>query len=162
MCRISAADAGGVEVCAFLDTVAISEIGAALLAITNSGYDVLVGSTVSHPLLFTDYSDHPRIHNAALNSDAAGRYQIMGLYWPIYKKQLDLPDFSPLSQDKYAIQQIKESRAMKPLIAGDVQTAIGLCAHIWASFPGANYLGQHMQTMASLVDAYEKARSALS
>lgn len=161
MCRISAAEAGGVEVCAFLDgVVAFSEIGAALLAnpATDDGYKVLVGCTPSRLLLFQDYSDHPRIHNAALNSDAAGRYQIMGLYWPIYKRQLALPDFSPLSQDKYAIQQIKESRALKSILSGNISTAIRLCAHIWASFPTSGY-GQHENSMDDLLVAYENALS---
>ncbi|TPQ32162.1 glycoside hydrolase, partial [Burkholderia ubonensis] len=45
MARISVAAAGGKNRVAFLDTVAVSEIGAALLAKSDDGYNVLVGST---------------------------------------------------------------------------------------------------------------------
>ena len=59
---------------AFLDMIAFSEIGPALLAKSDDGYDVLVGSTPDRPLLFTSYAEHPNILNAACNSTAAGRY----------------------------------------------------------------------------------------
>lgn len=141
---------------AFLDTIAWSEIGPALLAVSDNGYNVLVGSTASHPLLFSDYSTHPNVYNAACNSDAAGRYQEMARYWPAYKLQLGLPDFGPDSQDRWAIQLIRECHAQDDIELGHVQAAIFKCASRWASFPSAGY-GQHEQKLSDLVTAYVAA-----
>ena len=141
---------------AFRDMLAWSEIGPALLTVSDNGYNVLVGSTASHPLLFTDYSHHPQIHNAAMNSDAAGRYQEMGRYWPAYKIQLGLPDFGPDSQDRWCNQLIKECHALDDIEVGHVEAAIIKCKSRWASLPGAGY-GQHEQHMDDLVAAYVAA-----
>ena len=143
---------------AFLDMIAFSEIGPELLAMpaTDNGYKVLVGSTPKHPLLMASYVTHPRIHNHAEDSDAAGRYQFMGRYWPQYKVQLNLPDFGPESQDRWAIQLIKECHALDDVLTGHLTVAVGKCKSRWASFPGANY-DQHENSLASLEDAYERA-----
>lgn len=138
---------------AFLDTIAWSEIGPALLAESDNGYNVLVGSTAEHPLLFTDYSTHPNAFNAAMNSDAAGRYQFMARYWPAYKIQLGLPDFGPDSQDRWAVQLIRECHAQDDIELGHITIAIPKCASRWASFPGNSY-GQHEQKMTDLVAAF--------
>lgn len=156
MARITIEQAGGKNVVAFLDMIAASEIGPALLAETDDGYNVLVGSTPADPILFYDYADHPDSYNKALNSDAAGRYQIMHRWWGWYKDQLKLPDFGPLSQDRYAIQQIRESHALPMLAAGAITDAIAACAHIWASLSGAGY-GQHENSVDTLVTAYKAA-----
>jgi len=141
---------------AFLDMVAYSEIGPALLAISDDGYNVCVGSTPEHPILFSDYSQHPRIHNAAVNSDAAGRYQFMGRYWLAYRDQLGLPDFGPASQDRWALQLIRECKAEAAIEAGYVAHAIDLCRSRWASLPGAGY-GQHENDVAALREAFLQA-----
>lgn len=141
---------------AFLDMIAYAEIGPKLLALSDNGYNVLVGSTPAKPLLFTSYITHPRIHNRDMNSDAAGRYQFMGRYWSHYKLQLSLPDFGPESQDKWAIQLIKECRALDDVLTGHLHRAVGKCASRWASFPGAGY-GQPEKSLAALEGAYEHA-----
>jgi muramidase (phage lysozyme) len=91
-----------------------------------------------------------------MNSDAAGRYQFMGRYWSHYKLQLSLPDFSPDSQDKWAVQLIKECRALDDIETGHFIKALGKCSSRWASFPGAGY-GQHEHKVETLADAYERA-----
>jgi len=96
----------GKNVVPFLDMIAYSEIGPRLLAESDDGYNVLVGGE-----LFDSYADHPRKVievRPGLRSSAAGRYQILSRYWDHYRIQLQLPDFGPLSQDRYAIQQLKE------------------------------------------------------
>ena len=140
----------------FLDLIAFSEIGPKLLALSDNGYNVLVGSTPEKPLLFHSYATHPRIHNAAMNSDAAGRYQFMGRYWPAYMLQLKLPDFGHDSQDKWAVQLIKECRALDDILTGHIVIAVGKCSSRWASFPGNTY-GQHQNQMSALENAYEQA-----
>ena len=141
---------------AFLDTIAWSEIGPALLAVSDNGYNVCVGSTVANPLLFSSYATHPMRHDNHTNSNAAGRYQLMGRYYLPYKMQLKLPDFSPASQDAIALQQIRECQALDAIAAGDMLTALERCAHIWASFPGAGY-GQHEQETSGLIAAFINA-----
>ena len=146
---------------AFLDMIAMSELGAALLAESDDGYDILVGSTPSHPLLFHSYADHPRIHNEKLNSDAAGRYQILGRYYDAYKKQLQLPDFGHESQDKIALKMISECHALDDIEGGRLQVAIAKCSSRWASFPGNNYQ-QHQQKISYLTEAFTKAGGHVS
>lgn len=141
---------------AFLDMLAWSEIGHGLLAVSDNGYNVCVGSTPKNPILFDDYSTHPMRHDDHTNSNAAGRYQLMGRYYEPYRKQLSLPDFSPSSQDAIALQQIRECHALPDIESGDLSTAIAKCAHIWASLPGAGY-GQHEQLAANLEKAYTDA-----
>lgn len=144
---------------AFLDMIAYSEIGPALLAVSDNGYNVIVGSTASAPILFDSYADHPNRLiklNANLSSTAAGRYQLLHRYYIAYKASLRLPDFSPASQDAIALQQIRESRALDDIEAGHVQTAVAKCSHIWASLPGSQY-GQHTNQLAALESAYQKA-----
>lgn len=154
MARITANEAGGVNVCAFLDMIGWSELGYGLMtSATDDGYRVLVGSTDKRPLLFKDYSDHPQIHNSAMNSDAAGRYQEMGHYWSDYQRLLALPDFGPLSQDRWAIQLIRECKALPDIQAGRLTIAVGKCRSRWASFPGAGY-NQREHKITDLQRAY--------
>jgi len=136
---------------AFLDMIAWSEIGTRLLQNSDDGYDIIVGGGK-----FEGYNDHPRkvvdLGNG-LRSSAAGRYQILSRYWDHYRIQLQLPDFGPLSQDRYAVQQLKEQRALGLIEAGLFDEAVAKCANIWASLPGAGY-GQHENKMQHLRDAY--------
>ena len=160
MPRITAEQAGGQNRCAFLDMLAQSEIGAELLAHSDDGYDVLVGSTGRAPLLFDSYATHPDVYNARYRSTAAGRYQELYRNWIAYKPLLALPDFSPVSQDRMALQQITEARAMPLTDAGKLNAAIALCAHLWASLPGNDY-GQHQQALDDLQGWFTQAGGVL-
>jgi muramidase (phage lysozyme) len=130
---------------AFLDTIAFSE---GTYGKGDDGYNVLVGGS-----LFDGYEDHPRIrvYLPSLNiwSTAAGRYQLLEKYFDAYKSLLRLADFGHDSQDAIALQQIKECRALDDIEAGRFGDAIGKCAHIWASLPGAGY-GQHENKLQAL------------
>ena len=140
---------------AFLDMLAYSEgTDNGRQPTKNHGYDVIVGGE-----LFTSYADHPRkLVNLrpGLASTAAGRYQVLARYFDTYKKQLNLPDFSPESQDAIAIQLIKECGAIRDVEAGYIDIAITKCASRWASLPGADY-GQHENDKSRLIAAYQKA-----
>ena len=153
MPALTPAQAGGQNVCAFLDMLAWSEIGPALLAVSANGYDVLVGSTAEKPLLFHSYATHPNVYNARYDSTAAGRYQLLHRYWPAYRDLLKLPDFGPGSQDRVAIQMISEQHALAAVLAGRLVDAIGNVSNNWASLPGAGY-GQHENHIAELRAAY--------
>ena len=145
---------------AFLDMIAHSEIGSALLEVSDDGYNVLVGSTPSKPLLFGSYENHPNIYNKTCNSTAAGRYQLLYRYYLYYKPLLKLPDFSPASQDAIALQQIRERHALDDIDAGRFSEAVAKVSNIWASLPGAGY-SQHENKLADLQLAYTNAGGTL-
>lgn len=139
---------------AFLDTIAFSEgTDNGRQPTKNRGYDVVVGGS-----LFTDYSDHPRhlvdLPKLGIKSTAAGRYQILARFYDAYKKQLNLPDFSPASQDKIATQLIKECKALDDINAGRIKDALVKCRSRWASLPGAGY-GQFEHKADTLVNYFK-------
>lgn len=141
---------------AFLDAIAVSEIGEKLLKLSDNGYNVIVGSTPKAPNLFISYSTHPRQLikiTPKLKSTAAGRYQLLSRYYDAYTKLLGLTDFSPASQDAIALQQIKECKALDDINAGNFEAAVIKCNRIWASLPGSPY-GQHTNPMSALKTAY--------
>lgn len=158
MSRISVQEAGGANVCAFLDMIAWSE-GTSRVVGSDDGYNVLVGGK-----LFTGYADHPRVLvqiRPGLASTAAGRYQLLARYYDAYRKTLGLSNFGPINQDRIAIQQIREQKALADVQAGRFAAAIDKCRNIWASLPGAGY-GQHENTLANLQAAYTKAGGMLA
>lgn len=160
MAVITPERAGGQNVVAFLDMIAWSEgTDNGRQPTKNSGYDVIVGGS-----LFSDYSDHPRkliaLPKLGIKSTAAGRYQLLSRYFDAYRKQLKLNDFSPLSQDLIALQQIKERKALQFIQAGQFQEAVRRVSNIWASLPGAGY-GQHEHKIANLQAAYQRAGGAV-
>ncbi|MGS0980622.1 glycoside hydrolase family 24 protein [Burkholderia glumae] len=171
MARITADQAGGKNVLAFLDMTRFSEIGPWLIANSDEGYNIIVGShgpitrggeTIPARLnLFRRYDTHPNVYDAQTNSTAAGGFQLLAKYFAPYAKQLHLADFSPVSQELIAIQQINERHAIKLIQAGQLAAAIHACGTIWASFPGSPY-GQHTNTFESLCAAYKAAGGTLA
>lgn len=145
------------NVAAFLDMIAVSE---GTFEKGDDGYNVIVGGG-----LFDSYSDHPRksiwLSKLGINSTAAGRYQLLSRYFDVYKKQLNLMDFSPESQDAIALQQIKERKAFDDIVAGNISTAIKKVCNIWASLPGAGY-GQYENKIEKLQLAYKNAGGVLA
>jgi len=135
--------------------IAYSEIGPDILAMPASehGYKVCVGSTQTNLILFNDYSSHPRLRNDKLNSDAAGRYQVLGRYFDPYRQRLGLPDFGPESQDRIAVQMMHECRAIDLVEKGHLADAVAACRSRWASLPGAGY-GQHENSLEKLIIVY--------
>jgi len=149
---------------AFLDMLAWSEGTSTSKYTRDRGYDIVVGG-IDSPNTFSSYASHPAVlvtvNSKGLKSTAAGRYQLLHRYWLAYRDLLKLPDFSPASQDAIAIQQIKERRALADIEAGRIESAIGKCANIWASLPGAGY-GQREHKIADLLAAYAKAGGDLA
>lgn len=148
---------------AFLTMIAQSE---GTQAIGDHGYNALFGSTVAKPLLFESYADHPRkltfIPRIGDYTSAAGRYQILAHNFDTYRRLLDLPDFSPLSQDAIALQMMKERGALAQIDEGWLDSAVLRCANIWASFPTADYPGQRTNKMQQMHDWYTAAGGTLN
>ena len=142
---------------AFLDAIAYSEGTAGH---GDDGYNVLVGGD-----LFHSYADHPRklvtLNRNGLKSTAAGRYQFLSHTWDALAKKLDLSDFGHESQDRAALELVRECHATDDVEAGRFDAAVAKCAHLWASFPGAGY-GQHENELTKLRGAFTRAGGELA
>lgn len=154
--------AGGRNVLAFLDMIADSE-GTRAIAGSDDGYNVLYGGG-----LFHSYLDHPRrrltfpINGRKVTSTAAGRYQLLERYWDAYRVRLGLEGgYTPQNQDRIALQQIRERRALDDIQAGRILEAILKCSNIWASFPGNDY-GQNPHRADKLLAYYQSAGGRLA
>lgn len=137
---------------ALLNTIRYAE-GSAL----QNGYTIMFGG--KH---FTDFSKHPNQKTYFLDrrtgqqnySTAAGAYQFLFSTWENLRKKLNLPDFSPDSQDKAAIELIRQSGAFDLIGQGKFNTAISKIRKIWASLPGAGYL-QPEKNISELQNYYK-------
>lgn len=143
-----------------------------MLQRTDDGYNVLVQDGLGGIDTFPSYADHPNIlvqlynkdgtskmdplRGVPLKSTAAGRYQQMYKWWPVYKQQLKLADFGPVSQDLVAIQHLRECKALDFFQQGKPTSAFVQANKIWASLPGSPY-GQPTKTMKDVVAAYQRA-----
>jgi muramidase (phage lysozyme) len=137
---------------AFLSMIAFSE-GTIQIPNSDNGYQVLVGSTSSHPLTFSSYATHPDILNIKLNSTAAGKYQIIHPTWVSLCKKLGVSDFSPATQDAMALELIREHGAIEDINNGNFVLAVRKCNSVWASLPDGNS-GQHENDIAILQNSY--------
>lgn len=111
------------------------------------GYNKLYGGS-----LFQDFSRHPNLKQTkwGLTSTAAGAYQILSKTWAELQTKLQLPDFSPTSQDKAAVELIRRRKALDDVYAGRFAEAITKCRKEWASLPGAGY-GQNEKNITNLL-----------
>jgi lysozyme len=96
-----------------------------------------------------DYSQFPtNTFNKQMNSDAAGAYQIISPTWKTeIQPNLNLPDFSPGSQDKAAVFLISLRGAYDDVVNGNFSSAIKKLGLEWASLSSSPY-GQPTQTLA--------------
>lgn len=146
-----------------------------------NGYRTLFGGG----LFGNDFVDHPRIAKQftdkagrRLWTTAAGAYQAMAISpipglpgnrlrstkldtWDRIKKKLSLPDFTPESQDRFALELIDECGATEDVRAGRFAVAITKCRGVWASLPGAGY-SQPERSLAFLERAYRSAGGDLA
>lgn len=155
---------GDINLCAFLDMITWSEgTDTTVHPLTRmDGYGVIVTGS-SGPEIFSDFNTHPFGNGRApkhvtgsLYSSASGRYQFLRTHWVHYRDQLKLPGFSPLSQDLWAIQLIRERNALTDISQHRIREAISRSANIWASFPGAGY-GQPEHKLDQLLMVFESA-----
>lgn len=132
---------------AFLRVIRAGETGQG-----DSAYRTMFGGG-----LFDDFSDHPRqkVTRGTLTSTAAGAYQFLSKTWDECAKALNLPDFSPASQDAAAVFLIKRRGALEDVEAGRIQQAIVKCNREWASLPGSPY-GQPTRTMDMALATYQR------
>jgi len=178
MATIDAQTAGSLEAVVFCDLIAWSEgcsVAGGNTLTQNDGYDIIVQG-VGDPHggeIFTDYTDHPFANGRpaklivapggtrlpeGLHSTASGRYQFILPTWKSLKAKLDLPDFSPESQDKAAIELLRECCALAQIQAGDISKAVEAAAKIWASLPGNDY-GQGGHSLEAVLAEFAKLQA---
>lgn len=127
-----------------------------------NGYRTLVGGS-----LFDSYAEHPRklvtiISNGRpITSSAAGAYQILTRTWAGVKGKLMLTDFTPASQDRAAVELIRQRGALADVRAGRFADALTKCRKEWASLPGAGY-GQPEKSVGALFAAYVQAGGSVA
>lgn len=128
-----------------------------------------------YKFVITDFSEHPAVLGSWTGepldslgpeyvgkvSTAAGAYQLIKPTWVALRYKLQLPDFTPPSQDAAAIELVRQHGALDLLNQGEVQRAIAMCASEWASLPGGAS-GQPSRSMASLIQAYGDAGGAFA
>jgi muramidase (phage lysozyme) len=98
---------------------------------------------------------HPRqeIFRNGITSSAAGAFQFLTKTWDGIARKLDLPDFTPHSQELGALGLIDERNALDDVLAGNLDAAISKCAPVWASLPGSPY-GQPTLTLEHCREVY--------
>lgn len=96
----------------------------------------LIESLADHPRKFYSFTNG---RGETLKTSAAGRYQFLARTWDALARKLGLPDFGPESQDRGALELIRERGALQDVRAGRIAAAIAKCAPVWASLPGAGY-----------------------
>lgn len=94
-------------------------------------------------------------------STAAGKYQLIRPTWQALKTRLQLPDFGPASQDRAAIQLLKDSGALGAIEKGQFSFAVAAARKTWASLPGAGY-AQPERSLSFLQTAYLNAGGTLA
>lgn len=138
---------------AFLDTISQAEGTAG-----PEGYRTMFAGET-----FSDYSKHPDEVKCAysngqrLCSSAAGKYQFLKPTFDRLQKKLNLPDFSPESQDLAAIELIREEGALEDIKAGKIKEALEKVSAIWVHIEGAGY-GQPEHSFEKLEAIYQKHR----
>ena len=113
--------------------------------------------------LFDNYNGHPGIAvtKGNLTSTAAGAYQILYRTWVTLQTALNLPDFSPFSQDRGAIELIRRRGALDDVMSGRLSVAIDKCRKEWASLPNAGY-GQREQSLQTLTQIYQQSGGGIA
>lgn len=125
-------------------------------ATSDEAYQALYGWRPGNGKVFVSFADHPRI---AISTpwgwtSAAGAYQAMCAVpgkvktdtWGDFVRSAGPHDFSPASQDIFAVWCIARRGALVDVMAGRLEAAVAKCAKEWASFPGSPY-GQPTKTM---------------
>jgi len=115
---------------------------------------------------FISFKDHPRQQRCAtylgreLCADSAGRYVMVSSTWDSLVQRLRLPDFSPQSQDRAAIELIREQDALNDVETGKLESAIHKVSEVWGSLPNSSGVSNYgfqvpsINTLRSVYDIY--------
>lgn len=141
-----------IDVQAFLYMIRSCEHRFPTDVVNDDCYEIFYGGT-----RFIDLSDHPVITGelapvplpehmckaAGLNSPcystAAGAYQMIRPTWTRLRDQLGLEDFSKDSQDRAAVELLRQNGIIAMIEAGEIEAAIKKAGKVWAGLPGNTY-----------------------
>lgn len=108
------------------------------------GYRALFGWRPGNGKVFTSFADHPRIFvdytdqsGKRTRTSAAGKFQATWTTWQDFIRERGPHDFSPASQDEFALWLIQKCSALDDVDAGRLRAAIDKCGGRWASLPSA-------------------------
>ncbi|WP_256852385.1 glycoside hydrolase family 104 protein [Pantoea sp. Fr+CA_20] len=129
-----------------------------------AGYETLFGGQSFIKDYHKDFSDHPQVSitRGNLTSSAAGAYQVMGYTWNdpkmiSHRAQAGIVDFTPKSQDEFCVLIFKYKRkdSLAKIISGDIDGALDILSHEWASLPPGRY-GQPTKTREEALYYYNQ------
>lgn len=109
---------------------------------------------------FSDFSDHPankgwagvRLSNGK-KTTAAGAYQITQTTWNAYKDAAGLENFSPASQDAFAIYLLQVRGAYNYVRNGEFEEAVSRLTNEWEAFAKMQ-AGKYFVTMAQAKEIF--------
>jgi lysozyme len=123
---------------------------------SQDGYRIIYGGR-----LFSGFHRHPEIVVVGnYVSAAAGAYQFLPTTWKAAARELNLPDFSPTSQDQAALHLVHRRGALQRFdregLSGEVLARL---APEWASLPshhGGSVYGQPVHSADALRSFYQR------
>ncbi|URC12543.1 glycoside hydrolase family 104 protein [Flavobacterium sp. B183] len=140
---------------------------------TNKGYEKIFGGSSFIEDYKKTWEDHPGIVIKAKGKDskgkektyyssASGAYQIKKDIWNDWGKKFrefyDIKDFSPESQDKFALVILKHKRGndvIRLIRENKIEEAVKLCQGEWASLPDSPH-GQPTVSWKTVMTEYNK------
>ena len=151
---------------AFLFTIRASEHRYPNDVTNDAAYHIFYGGKrfydmSDHPVLTGELKPVPLLNNICAASglgpgcvsSAAGAYQFIKATWIRLRDKLQLPDFSPASQDLAAVQLLDDIGALKLVQSGDIEGALAKASKVWASLPGSR-AQQNPRTLQYALDRF--------
>ena len=153
---------------AFLFTIRASEHRYPNDVTNDAAYHIFYGGKrfydmSDHPVLTGELKAVPLPNNICAASglgpgcvsSAAGAYQFIKATWVRLRDKMQLPDFSPASQDLAAVQLLDDIGALKLVQAGDIEGALAKASKVWASLPGSR-AQQNPRTLQYALDRFQE------
>ena len=157
---------------AFLFTIRASEHRYPNDVTNDAAYHIFYGgkrfyNMADHPVLTGELSPVPLPTNICAASglgpgcvsSAAGAYQFIKATWIRLRNKLQLPDFSPASQDLAAVQLLDDIGALKLVQSGDIEGALAKASKVWSSLPGST-AQQNPKTLQYALDRFAEGLTA--
>jgi len=153
---------------AFLFTIRASEHRYPNDVTNDAAYHIFYGGKrfydmSDHPVLTGELKPVPLPNNICAASglgpgcvsSAAGAYQFIKATWVRLRDKMQLPDFSPASQDLAAVQLLDDIGALKLVQSGDIEGALAKASKVWASLPGSK-AQQNPRTLQYALDRFQE------
>lgn len=118
----------------------------------DNGYNVAFGgdTTVGYDAHPGQYYEFTQTDGKKNRTSAAGRYQFIKPTYDTLAQRLGVTDFSPETQDRMALELIRENGALDDVLGGNYEAAINKLGGVWASLPSSTAPQPH-RSMAELL-----------